>query len=597
MSPQRDGRAIAYVQRTAIWLPAAIITLLMLPLVTTRRTFGPDWTLHLWAIRQQQWNIHSMAHPGLFISVTRLGAFYPLFAFVGSGIYAVGGYLAVLVGPIAAYKCLYLVALCLAYGGFTWLSVLLGLGGWRSQVPGAVLVTGAYFVTDFVGRGDFGELIAVASLPLLAAAICAMVTLPSVRLRHRLAVVVGVFVLTGSHNITLLWGTTFMILVGVVLALTWGREWRHRLPWPRLGHLVGLGVIGAGLNAWYLLPDLAYSLDTRVGRSVSNTQPFRLHIGTIWPLLNPLRPGDPARPAGAFSGRDIRLSFPCLFLAWALLVAIALWRGRDRAARTLFIGVAAVTSAFAVLVETRRPWRWIPHVYWSTQFTYRMDAYVLLGAALLVMITLVWLARAREGDPRRSWMHVMLAAVLVFSAGAATWQVWDAQSWFYPFSLSQVAAGDDLADQVVASRDTVSPSWYSSAEFVDVSIPVVGVAPGRSVHVPYAKIHGSSFSGSLAVPNGPAPFATNIAAGPRFVETTGITAIGRTNDGFMVARRADGAPVSGPVAVTIRPAQTLPLRAGAIGSMLSLVALLAVILWPLRRWLRRLRRGVAGGGA
>ena len=106
-------RLASYIARTATWIPASVIGLLFLPMAVTRRTFGPDWTLHLWAIRQQQWNIKTMGHPGLFVSAKPLGAFYPLFAFVGSGIYSVGGYLAIVLGdnPLAAYKLLSLAGL------------------------------------------------------------------------------------------------------------------------------------------------------------------------------------------------------------------------------------------------------------------------------------------------------------------------------------------------------------------------------------------------------------------------------------------------------------------------------------------------------
>ena len=109
----------------------------MMPLVLTNRSFGHDWTLHLWAVRQQQWNIDAMRHPGLFVSAKPLGAFYPLFAFVGSGLYAVGGYLATVTGPIVAYKLLYLGGLCLGYGGIDLAlraSSVCAVGGLRSRV-------------------------------------------------------------------------------------------------------------------------------------------------------------------------------------------------------------------------------------------------------------------------------------------------------------------------------------------------------------------------------------------------------------------------------------------------------------------------------
>ena len=99
-----------YVRRTAIWIPVAVIALLAMPMMLTKRSFGHDWTLHLWLVRQQQLNIDAIGHPGLFVSARNVGVFYPMFAFVGSGLYTVGGTLAIVLGgrPILAYKLLYM---------------------------------------------------------------------------------------------------------------------------------------------------------------------------------------------------------------------------------------------------------------------------------------------------------------------------------------------------------------------------------------------------------------------------------------------------------------------------------------------------------
>jgi hypothetical protein len=583
VSEGRDGRLASYVARTAIWIPAVVIVLLLLPLMATGRSFGADWTLHLWAVRQQQWNVEAMGHPGLFLSAKPLGAFYPIFAFVGSGLYTVGAYAAMLVGPIVAYKLLYLAALCLAYGGFTWLSVQLGLRGWRSQIPGAVLVTGAYFITDMAGRGDLGELIALSSIPFVVAAIWAVVTHAAPRLRHRLAVVAGVFVLTGSHNITLLWGMTFIALLALLAVLGWASTWHRPFPWRRFAQLAVLGAIGAGLNAWYLFADVAYGLDTVVGSVSKQTQPGTIFVHPAL-LLNPFRPADHSRSIVSFFARDIRLSFPCLFFAWALVVVTSFWRGRDWVAKRLVLGLIGLTGMFALLVVASGPWKWLARVYWSAQFTFRLDSYVLLSTALFVMIALVWEANA--SDSVRRFTTGALVVIVVFNLGAATWQVWRVRSE-YVTGAFEVPTHGHFAQRVIAAHYVTPPSWYTTGDFRDISSPVVAVAAGRTMMVPLPRIHGSSFSGSLAVPDGRAPFATNIAAGPRFVRMTGITAVGRTPDGFVVAVRAVGAPASGPVAVAIRQTDTAPLRAGEVVSVVSALALLGLIVWPARRVVRR----------
>ncbi len=214
-----------------------------MPVLFTRRTFGHDWTLHLWLLRQQQLNIQSMWHPGLFVSVHTLGVFYPVFAFVGSGLYTMGALLAIVLGdrPILAYRLLYLLGFVLAYGGMTWLSVQLGLRKWRAQMPGLVLVTGAYYLTDLAGRGDLGEFIALSSIPLLLAAGRSIVTAPRLRARDILAAVFATFILTGSHNITLAWGSVFVAALLVVMLASFGSVTLRPGSWSRVGALAGIG--------------------------------------------------------------------------------------------------------------------------------------------------------------------------------------------------------------------------------------------------------------------------------------------------------------------------------------------------------------------
>jgi hypothetical protein len=584
----RRARYAAYLTRTAIWIPASVIGLLFAPMVVTRRTFGPDWTLHLWAIRQQQWNIEATGHPGLFVSAKPLGALYPLFVYVGSGIYSVGGYLAIVLGdrPVVAYKVLYLAGLCLAYGGFTWLSVQFGLRGWRSQIPGATLVTGTYFITNMVSRGDLGEFVAISSLPFVLASVCRLVMAHRVRHWYRLAVVVGVFVFTGSHNITLLWGSAFVAVMGVLAFVVWGSTWPRSLPLSRLGQVIGLAAVGAGLNAWYLFADLAYGLDTLIAKQNGRlTAPSRLHVHTGL-LFSPLRPADHLRYFPSRFGY-VRLSFPVLFFAWGFLVGVLVWRRLDSAARRFLVALVALTAAYAWLVIELSPWKKFPHFLYNIQFTYRLDSYVLLTTALIVTGALVWHATACERVRRPT--TVLLVAIVVFNVAGATWQVWTAASiHFTPHG--PVTTSSSFADEVIGFRSSIPPSWYSIVDFRDTSAPVVAVEAGRNVTVPLTKIRGSSFSGTLAVPDGPAPFTTNITGGARFVRMTGIRAVGRSLDDFVVAVRAADAPATGPVAVTIRPANTAPLRDGAIVTRISLIALLALIAWPTRRILRASRR-------
>jgi hypothetical protein len=578
---------VRFVARTAVWIPAGVIGLLTLPLWITSRTFGDDWTLHLWLVRQQEMNIQANGRPGLFLSARPLGAFYPIFAFVGSGMYSVGGYLSIALGgrPILAYKLLYLFALCLAYGGMTWLSWIIGLRRWRSQIPGLVLITGAYFVTDMYGRGDLAETMALSAIPFLIAAITAVATSPRTKPQHLLAVVIGVFVLTGSHNITLLYGTIFLAFLTLITiaAYTPTRpahlEQLTQLHWKRIPALTTAAAIGTGLNAWYLLTDLKYGLTTTVAKRDALRLPST-GLSQWKLLLNPFRPAD-----GAYTGtsHDVRVSLPWLFALWALVIAVIAWRRIDSVSRKMIILLTALAAAYLTLIVDHRPWHSLPHFLYNIQFTLRLNAYVLLATALLVMIAL--LHQARENENTRRTTSTALTLITLFTITAATWQAWTVPSTYHTVADGnqfETPAPRNFADTVIGSQFVVSPSWYEGGQFRDVAGPVLPLDLGFShdTTVPEFEVKGSNFGGPLDVRIGPLPFRTNIAGWP-FVTITGITPIGITPSGFLVAVRNPGIRIGGPVDVTIRQASTRLLRGGALVSKLSLFALAALLAWTI----------------
>jgi hypothetical protein len=571
---------VSFVRRTTIWIPILVIALLAMPMMVTNRSFGHDWTLHLWLVRQQQLNIESMSHPSLFMSVRNVGVFYPVFAFVGSGLYTLGGYLAIMLGdrPVLAYKLLYLAGLSLAYGGMTWLSVQLGLRNWRSQVPGLVLVTGAYFITDFAARGDLGEFIALTSIPMLIAAGRSVFTSTRTRARDLIAVVAAAFLLSGSHNITFMWGSIFIVFLAIVCLIALAPSGLRPVPWSRLAALAGSGAIGGGLNSWYLFPDLRYGFDTSIAQQSESRVPKTFLVSPGF-LLNPLRPSSHVISPYA---RDLRFSLPWMFALWAVVVAVLLWRNREGSSKRAFVGVFGVSLVYLALITWQGAWNALPHVLYNLQFPWRLHAYLLLATALLVLLALRWQATAAE--PVKRSTTIVLVALIVFNVGAATWQVWRVRSE-YVRGPREVVTGRRFVDQAVASRYSTPLSWNPKGEFLDVSTPLIGPEKSRVLTIPATAVHDSKFTGVLRVPDGRQPFSTNISGGPHFVTMTGIRPIGRLIDGSIVAVRATGEPPTGPIEVTIAQSDSNVLRSGVLVSMVSVVLLVALLLLALGRFL------------
>jgi len=245
-------------------IPLAALAILLGPLVLTSSTFGQDWPNHLWLVWQQGRNITALGHPSYFLQ-SHLGAFYPFYAFYGGTLYSVVGTASAVIGehPLVAYIGSFALAFTAAYAGCTWLSLQAGLRGWQAQIPGLIYVGSAYYLTSAYGRGDWPELIAISSLPLAAAGGLYLVKADAIRVLPTIGYVGAVVTLTGSHVITVVWGGTFLLVVGAIAYIAFRRD--VRISRRRLLGIVTLSAASVGVNLWWLLPAFVYSHDTLVG--------------------------------------------------------------------------------------------------------------------------------------------------------------------------------------------------------------------------------------------------------------------------------------------------------------------------------------------
>lgn len=250
-------------KRLAWALPVFVIGVLSLPLFTDQ-TFGNDWPDHLWLVWQQSQAIAQLGHPTYFLQSAQ-GVYEPFFAFYGGTFYAFTGAISALLGqqPIIAYVGVTILAFAGAYAGWTWLALQVGLRGWRAQLPGLLYVTSPYIITTPFARGDVPESVGTCAIPLVAASALAMLRSERVRARHGAILIFSSAWLTACHNISALWGTTFLVASGAVIIFASGQG-LGVIQIRRLAVTLGLAAVGAAVNAWYLLPTLAYAGRTSI---------------------------------------------------------------------------------------------------------------------------------------------------------------------------------------------------------------------------------------------------------------------------------------------------------------------------------------------
>jgi hypothetical protein len=557
-----------------IHLAIATLAVLLIasPLLFTSDGFFPDFTNALWLVGYQQHVIAAHLHPTLFLHTQQGGVFYPQFAFYGGTLFAITGALGALLGgsavggaTIVAFEAVTLAGIAAAYGGIFWLARQLGVRRALAHAPAIVFVTSAYYVTNLYGRGAWAEFMAVSALPLVLAASLRLVRGPW-RLAPVACLVAASAVFSGSHNITLLSGTTLALLA---LACYWLLSGRSReLPWRRMGATAALIALGVGLNGWFLLPNVSYAHDTMIGAGSLELWNATEFFNTAAVIFDPLRtvPGESRTPA-------LYVQAPVLALAWGLIAAPIYWR--ERRLRAGLATALLVLGGLLAVIMSSGAWSALPTLYQQIQFPYRLQSYVALACAGLVLVgALALTRRAESGRAARSdrLLTLALGLALAFGVAVCAWQLWVPNTHVYAANFSSLS---NRAEALSGAPSLLPRSWQALRDYSDHSLPVIN--PSETFTFYARSVENDRLAGPVSFPPGLAPFATNIVGGPYLVHVRGgVRVVGRTNEGELVLKRTrDG---SQPVDIELRAQLSTPVLLGRITTAAAAALLLALAL-------------------
>jgi hypothetical protein len=554
------------------WLVTVFVVLLVgAPLILTSNGYALDFMNHLWLIDVQE---HAIAHglvPTYFLNAISppphplaaptTTAFYPFFAFYGGTLYVITGALAALLDGqiLLAYVLSILLSIAAAYAGPLWLARQLGVRSWRAHAPAITYVSSAYYISNLYGRGAWPEFVAVSVIPLLAAAAWRLARGRRVSLPAAALFVLAAVVFTGSHNITLAWGTIVIAVTLVVLLVAYGRR-MWPVSWSRLGLLVTLTALSVGVSAWFLGVNVLHAKDTLTDRNPLGWS-FTYYLDSLNVLFNPLR------EVPKISGTQaLFVQLPVWFLAWAVLGAAII---RARAGRALvrgYVAIAVVLLPLLALAHFHAVYDLLPAQLQLIQFPYRLVTYATLAIAGLVLIDVLGFERLGQALGRRQRLTLTgaLAVAILVSIGLCIWQIWVPGN-----GGSGVFAN---RSSVLTSVHRYPATWYGYNDYADMSTTVFTVPPERELYLNPAKFSGNGGSLTVTPPPGDAPFSINILAGPYLVDLHGLRQVGRNISGYMVATRLNNG--SGPVHLSISLPASGDIRAGRLISLASLAGLL-----------------------
>jgi hypothetical protein len=296
---------------------------------------------------------------------------------------------------------------------------------------------------------------------------------------------------------------------------------------------------------------------------------------------------DPLRAVPSESGTPaLYVQAPLLALIWGLLAAPLSWRYRP-----LRAGVATaliVLAGLLVLIMSSGAWSSLPGFFQQTQFAYRLQTYVTLACAGLVLVGALALTRRGESGratPADRALAVGLGLVVAFSLALGAWQLWVPETHLHEGHFSSLP---NRAEVLRGPRTLLPRSWYARADYGDRSLPVLGTT-AQFAFSP-AHVENNRLTGSVSLPPGLQPFATNIAGGPYLVHIGGgARVVGRTPEGYLVLERT--ASGSQPVPVELAAGLSAPVVLGRITTAASAAILLALAVAAVVR--RRRRRSAA----
>jgi hypothetical protein len=478
------------------------------------------------------------------------------------------GALALVVGsPTAAQVIVYVLVLAAAYGGWLWLGRMAGLRSWQAHVPAVLYVTSAYVITNIYVRQDLPESVATAVIPLLLASALSILRADRLRAGPAVALAASTIVLGGSHNLTLLWSATILGVVALVLV---GAVPASRGLISRRGllRLLAVAVPAMAVNAWYLVPDLAYHTHTTIAHRIDEWRALVVDPGPTVKAKYLFALGHPS----PFPGSALSLTLPVLAIGWVLIAAVSVrQQWRHAWARTLAIFVVA-SALVLVLMTHPKLLSVLPDPWLMIQFSYRLESFILFGLCGAVIAALVLLNRSAH-----RWLPALLIPIAVLGIVDAMRQIRAA-----PLSPTPV----DLRYDNLAS---IGFGDFGDAQLQTLS-PPAGMQPTIFTQ---ALVDRDRIDTRIAARPGDVLY-TNVMTPAAMIDIQGARIVGRwlgppwqagwQRCSYLVLQVDDDA-TPGQARISMRQAQTAPIIGGRILSILGLLGLAAngVVIFHARR--------------
>lgn len=364
----------------------------------------PDFSDHVGAVVQAKQAISEGQFP-IRVAPWQLNNLrYPLYQFYSNTPYTVAGLINCLVpNPFNSLKITLWLALVLGGVYIYRMAFLLCRSSIVSLLAGIVYLGAPYFITNIIWRGDFTEATAQGILPLV---LFYTYRLYSEKYRIRTFCLAALFwyLLVTSHVITFAYTALFIGFFILLLFLQNYKTWKGML-------ISGLSVIsGMILALWFLAPVLLLEGVLKISDCLSN--PSSANWLTSLASLFAIRATPPLQPDGTFS-IHCAIGLPII-----LAVGIVFYRSKiktfklnDEMNRLIVPLLILFVLAFFMIWSPFNFWKFLPHITYVVQFSYRLLAQVMWIGALLFVFAIYGIFRGKL-DGRHAIVGIFLLCLL-----------------------------------------------------------------------------------------------------------------------------------------------------------------------------------------
>ena len=248
-------------------------------------------------------------------------------------------------------------------------------------------MSSAYFLGDLFGRGGISSVFAISGIPIMAYSWLESIKNPK-KLRHKFGILIGTIFIFSTHNISTLWIVSHFLFLAIIFSsilLVSKLNLKNGIRQFVISSTKNFILFFASIliTFWAMIPNLYFALRSDIAQNAYIQKDWSRNFNDPNNLFSLIRRIPPEH-----YGTDLFVQFPTLIFISALLYLIVqTFRNQITGIRLIAFLLSLTSIAFTLLmIYWLEAYAYLPKMFMSTQFTFRLNHFLYLAVTILVCI-------------------------------------------------------------------------------------------------------------------------------------------------------------------------------------------------------------------